>query len=64
MTNQPSISGVIPIACPSQAERTYVYTALESVPSTAARRAIVAIMKTRPPKDVGICAAFSVSNCG
>src|SRR2546427_12819199 len=25
---------------------------------------MVAIMNTRPPNDVGICAAFSVSNCG
>ena len=39
-------------------------TALASAPKTAASKAIVAIMKTRPPKDVGICAAFSVSNCG
>src|SRR5574341_1042269 len=31
---------------------------------TSASSATVVIMNTRPPNDVGICAAFSVSNCG
>src|ERR1051325_1553976 len=62
--NQTIISGVTPTGAPSQAARTYVVTERASDPSTAASSAIVAIMNTKPPNDVGICAAFSVSNCG
>src|SRR5207244_10376346 len=63
-TNHPSIAGVTPTGEPSHAARTYVVTALASAPSTAASSAVVAIMNTSPPNDVGIWAAFSVSNCG
>ena len=31
---------------------------------TTPSRLTLAIMNTSPPKLVGICAAFSVSNCG
>src|SRR5438034_7871486 len=40
------------------------YTACHSTKITAPSSTIVAIMKIRPPNDVGIWAAFSVSNCG
>src|SRR6266853_2423469 len=49
---------------PSYTARTYWYTACHSTTITAPSSTIVAIMNTSPPKDVGIWAAFSVSNCG
>src|SRR5687768_11962830 len=62
--NKASSVGNAPTGWPSHAARTYVVTDHARQPRTAASSAIVAIMKTRPPNDVGICAAFSVSNCG
>ena len=62
--NQPIILASITTGCPSYIARTYVYTACDSARMTAPSSATVVIMNTSPPNDVGICAAFSVSNCG
>src|SRR5207247_10505507 len=50
--------------CPRKTDRTYWYTACHNTKITAPSSTIVAIMKTSPPNDVGIWAAFSVSTCG
>ena len=49
---------------PAWLARTNCSTGRASSAMTTPSRHTLAIMYTRPPKLVGICAAFSVSNCG